>query len=162
MSERFYGKYVGVVEDNKDPKGLSRLKVRVPEVFGEQRTGWCLPSAPYAGKSVGFAAVPPNGSLVFVEWPAGDTSRAAIWSGASWIDGGGVAGASPEVFVIQTASHRIELKDANNTKEITISAATNAATITMNDKKLSVAFGKMNVEIDKSSVSINGGALKVT
>ena len=161
MSERFYGKYLAIVEDNNDPKHLSRLQVRVPEVFGSQRTGWCLPATPYAGKSVGVAAVPPNGSVVFVEWLAGDTSRVPIWSGAVWVDGSGVPNASPDVFVIQTPSHRIELKDTQKVKQISIQAAQNKATITLDDKKISIAMGNSKIEMDSSTVSINGTALQV-
>src|SRR5436305_6336259 len=36
--------------------------------------------SPYAGSGVGLAAVPPVGSLVFVEWSAGDTTRVPIRS----------------------------------------------------------------------------------
>ena len=44
LMDRFHGKYVGTVVDNDDPKGLCRLKVNVPEVLGDETTGWCLPS----------------------------------------------------------------------------------------------------------------------
>ena len=90
MTDRFHGKYLGTVVDNDDPKALGRVRVKVPEVFGDETSGWCLPCSPYAGSGVGLAVVPPVGSLVFVEWPAGDTSRVPIWSGGAWPDGNGV------------------------------------------------------------------------
>src|SRR5712692_5374437 len=110
MTARFYGKYLATVVDNDDSKGLSRIKVKVPEIFADETTGWCLPSSPYSGPQVGLAAVPPKNSLVFVEWPGGDTSRTPIWSGGAWSDGNGVPGAGPKVLVILTpGGHKVIL-----------------------------------------------------
>ena len=49
MSTRFNGKHKATVVDNDDPKKLSRLRVAVSEVFGDETTGWALPCSPYAG-----------------------------------------------------------------------------------------------------------------
>ena len=162
MSERFVGKFLATVTDNNDPKHLSRLKVKVPEVFGEVATGWCLPCASYAGDKVGIAMVPPNGSLVFVEWPAGDTTRVAIWSGGLWVDGKGVPGADPEAIVLATPKgHRIEVHDTASDKAIKVTAQSGAV-IVLDDKGISLTFGSSKIEMTKSAVTINGGALKVT
>ena len=75
MTERFYGKYLGIVVDNDDPKGLARVRATVPEVFGEETTGWCLPCSPYSGSGTGLATVPPIDSQIYVEWPAGVVIR---------------------------------------------------------------------------------------
>src|SRR4029077_6388708 len=82
-SDRFYGKYRGLVTDNQDPMQIGRIQASVPEVLGEVRTGWALPWAPYAGTSSGFYAIPPVGAGVWIEFEAGDPSR-PIWSGAWW------------------------------------------------------------------------------
>src|SRR5204863_734899 len=76
--DRCFGKYLAQVVDNDDPKGLARVRVQVPEILGEETTGWCLPSSPWAGPGVGLAVVPPVDALVLVEWPAGDTGRTPI------------------------------------------------------------------------------------
>jgi uncharacterized protein involved in type VI secretion and phage assembly len=161
VSERFIGKYSAVVVDNQDPRGLARLKVQVPEVFGEETTGWATACSPYSGQNAGLAAVPPVGSLVYVEWPAGDTSRVPIWSGGSWADGEGVPDAGPDVLVLVTpAGHKIELKDTSGSESIQVSAVSGAE-IVLDSNGISISFGQQKIALTNSSVSINDGALEV-
>jgi uncharacterized protein involved in type VI secretion and phage assembly len=161
VAERFPGKHVAVVADNDDPKKLSRLKVKVPEILGEQETGWCLPCSPYAGAGIGLAAVPPVGSLVFVEWPAGDVTRPPIWAGATWADGDGVEGADPDALVLVTPSgHRIFLNDASGDEAIEVAAASGAK-LTLDADGVLVEFGGQKIAVTRSSVSINDGALEI-
>jgi hypothetical protein len=86
QTDRFYGKYRGIVTVSVDPMNLGRLKAMVPEVLGEVPSSWALPCAPYAGPTSGFFAVPPVGAGVWIEFEAGDVSR-PIWSGAWWAAG---------------------------------------------------------------------------
>lgn len=79
---RLFGKYRGLVTDNKDPDKLGRLKVSVPAVPG-MAENWALPCAPYAGEQVGFYTMPPIGAKVWVEFEGGDPSH-PIWSGCFW------------------------------------------------------------------------------
>src|SRR5712692_7043214 len=85
-TDRFYGKYRGLVTINVDPLSLGRLKAMVPEVLGEVPSSWALPCAPYAGTGSGLFAIPPIGAGVWIEFEAGDVSR-PIWSGAWWATG---------------------------------------------------------------------------
>jgi uncharacterized protein involved in type VI secretion and phage assembly len=162
VSERFPGKHAAIVVDNADPKGLSRIKVQVPEVFGEQETGWCRPCSPYAGSGVGLAVVPPVGSLVFVEWPAGDTTRPPIWSGAMWADGDGVPGATPDALMLVTpAGHKIVLNDASGDESVEVTAASGAKLL-LDADGVTVEFGSQKIALTQSSISLNDGALEVT
>ncbi len=86
LTDRFYGKYRGLVTDNGDPSNLGRLRARVPEVLGDVETGWALPCAPYSGAGSGLFTVPSAGAGVWIEFEAGDVSR-PIWSGCWWGDG---------------------------------------------------------------------------
>ena len=81
----FYGKYAGIVTDTDDPKGIGRLRARVPEVFGEEEAcGWALPCAPWGGGfNRGFFALPEVGDTAWIEFEAGDPAR-PIWSGTFW------------------------------------------------------------------------------
>lgn len=159
--DRFHGRYLGTVVDNDDPKGLCRLKVVVPEVLGEETSGWCLPSMPFAGQGVGLAVVPPSGAVVFVEWPAGDPSRVPVWSGATWTDGGGVDGAAPDKILLVTgAGNKIEVRDTGGDEAIVFTAASGAE-ITLDSAGVSVVFGGQSMTITDSSISFNDGALEI-
>lgn len=159
--DRFHGRYAGTVVDNDDPKGLCRLKVNVPEVLGDATTGWCLPSMPFAGAGVGLAAVPPTGAVVFVEWPAGDTTRVPVWSGAAWADGTGVAGAAPDKILLLTgAGNKVEVRDTGGDEAIVLTAASGAE-LTLDPAGVSVVFGGQSMTITDSSISFNDGALEI-
>lgn len=76
-----YGKYRGFVVDNKDPKQLRRLRVKVPALFSDVTLGWAWPCEAYGGLGeMGLIALPENGAGVWVEFEAGDPDR-PIWSG---------------------------------------------------------------------------------
>jgi uncharacterized protein involved in type VI secretion and phage assembly len=159
--DRFPGRYLGTVVDNDDPKSLCRVKVKVPEVFRDETAGWALPSSPYAGPGSGFAAVPPVGGLVFVEWPAGDVTRVPIWSGAAWADGDGVEGAGPDAVVLLTpAGNRVELRDASGDEAVELTAKSGAK-VTLDSSGVTVEFGSQKIAITRSSISLNDGALEV-
>lgn len=79
---RFFGKYRGLVTDNKDPDKIGRIQAAVPAVSA-MATNWALPCAPYAGDDVGFYAIPPVGATVWIEFEGGNPNF-PIWSGCFW------------------------------------------------------------------------------
>jgi hypothetical protein len=83
QTDRFYGKYRGLVAINVDPLGQGRLKAIVPEVLGVVPSSWALPCTPYAGTLAGLFTVPMIGTGVWIEFEAGDVTR-PIWSGCWW------------------------------------------------------------------------------
>jgi len=85
QTDRFYGKYRGLVLINVDPKNQGRIIAVVPEVLGTVPTNWCLPCTPYAGSGMpaGFFTIPAPGAGVWVEFEAGDVNR-PVWTGCWW------------------------------------------------------------------------------
>lgn len=83
MSEKYYGKYRGVVTNNNDPKGAGRIKVRVPSITGDNETKWCLPCLPYVGGGHGNIFIPRVGDVVWIEFERGDKGY-PIWTGC-WL-----------------------------------------------------------------------------
>ena len=108
VRRRFYGKYRGIVQDTDDPRGMSRIRVQVPEVLDDQTSPWALPCVPFAGDGLGQHAIPPVGAGVWIEFEAGDPSR-PIWTGCWWGEGqvpenNQAAPARPPLKIIRTES----------------------------------------------------------
>jgi hypothetical protein len=82
-SQRYYGKYRGVVVQNIDPEQIGRVLVQVPDVLGEISSSWAMPCVPAAGNQAGCFVVPPIGSQVWVEFEQGDPDH-PIWTGGFW------------------------------------------------------------------------------
>lgn len=83
QTDRFYGKYRGLVLINVDPQNQGRLRAVVPEVLGVFPSNWCLPCTPYAGTMAGLFTMPMVGSGVWIEFEAGDVNR-PVWTGCWW------------------------------------------------------------------------------
>src|SRR5215217_8334679 len=160
-SGRHYGKYRGIVTDNEDEKNLGRLKAQVPEVLGDVETGWALPAAPFAGDGIGFFAVPPPDSGVWIEFEAGDVSR-PIWSGCWWGDGQLPNQATPAIRVLKTVSgHTITLDDTDGSEKVEVTDK-NGAKIVMDQSGVEISKGGQKVKLSQNSVIVNDGALEVT
>ena len=107
----FFGKYRGKVAGNKDPMSLGRIQVQVPAVLGSGRQSWAMPCVPYAGKKVGFYAIPPVGANVWVEFEGGNPDY-PIWSGCFWDSNEVPANpALPEVKVFKTEAITLTMSD---------------------------------------------------
>jgi len=156
----FYGKFRGVVSDNGDPNNLGRIRAKVPDVYGEEESGWALPSVPYAGKSVGLFLVPPTNALVWIEFEHGDPDY-PIWSGCFWADGEvPVSPASADKKVLKTGAGTITLDDTQGSTSITIET-TNSLKLKMDQQGIEISNGSQKIMISSSSVSVDDGALEV-
>ena len=83
MSQRYYGKYRGMVLNNVDPMQQGRLQVQVPDVAGLVPASWAMPCVPIAGLQNGMVALPVIGSGVWVEFEQGNPDS-PIWVGCFW------------------------------------------------------------------------------
>lgn len=171
---RAYGKYRGIVVDNQgDPAGAGRIKVRVPEIHGDDSV-WAWPCVPYAGPQVGWFMMPPVDAGVWVEFEAGDPSR-PIWVGCFW-GGDQLPGDAQAPDVRLLATETVQLKIDDSAGELAITTNGDAA-LTISDQVKTEAGGATHtvgssgvvaesspgkVEIGSSGVSINNGALKVS
>jgi uncharacterized protein involved in type VI secretion and phage assembly len=82
-SGQFFGKYRGVVTDIQDPMMIGRIKAHVPDVLGDDESGWAMPCAPFGGSGAGFFALPKVDAGVWIEFEQGDPDY-PIWCGCWW------------------------------------------------------------------------------
>jgi uncharacterized protein involved in type VI secretion and phage assembly len=137
----YYGKYRGKVENNVDLEGLGRLQVSVSRVTGSGMLNWAMPSVPFAGKNVGFWAIPPKGANVWVEYEEGNADF-PIWSGCFWGKG--------ELPVTPAVAGQVVLK--TNECTLTLSDLSGKAGITIQTK------AGMKIEIKAGGIELSNGA----
>ncbi len=115
MSEKFLGKYRGMVVNNTDPLQLGRIQVQVPDVAGLATGSWAMPCLPVTGVQSGVYVVPPPQAGVWVEFEQGNPDY-PIWSGCFWGSAGEVPisalGGPPQSpnIVFQTAQTSITIQ----------------------------------------------------
>ena len=156
----FYGKYRGVVSDNSDPSNLGRIRAKVADVYGEEESGWAMPSVPYAGSSVGLFLIPPTNASVWFEFEHGNPDY-PIWTGCFWAENEvPVSPASADKKVLKTGAGTITLDDTQGSNSITIET-TNSLKIKMDQQGIEISNGSQKIMISSSSVSVDDGALEV-
>lgn len=163
---RFYGKYRGVVTDNRDPLTIGRVRTKVPDVLGDRESGWAMPCAPFGGHGMGFFALPAQGAGVWVEFENGDPDH-PIWSGVWW---GSAAEVPPvllappyaKVMVRTEGGHTIVLDDTPGVGGITLETATGQKLV-LSSTGVEMTNGMgASIKLTGPQVSVNDGALEVT
>jgi len=162
----FYGKYRGIVTDVQDTLMIGRIKATVPDVFGDQESGWAMPAVPFGGDGMGFFALPKKGAGVWIEFEHGDPDY-PIWTGC-WF---GAATEVPPVllappykkFLIKTeGGNSVLLDDTPGTGGIKLETS-GGQKIVVSATGIEIDNGQgASIKLTGPQVSINGGALEVT
>jgi uncharacterized protein involved in type VI secretion and phage assembly len=165
MSQPFHGKFRGVVTDIQDPLNQGRIRARVPDVLGNEESGWAMPCVPFAGQSMGFFALPKVGGGVWVEFEQGDPDY-PIWVGCWW----GSASELPAVLLappykkvlIKTeGGHSIVLDDTPGVGGILLETSTGQK-IKLSSLGIEIDDGQGGkIKLTGPQVSVNDGALEV-
>jgi len=157
MSDLYFGKYTGIVKDNRDDQNLGQLQVSVPTIFQPDELVTARPALPY-----GFFFVPENETKVWVEFEGGDPGL-PLWTGVQYVPGEWANEAKanpPQKRVIKTASgHLIIFDDKDGEAGIEIKDGVNGHDITLNKDGISVKDGvnKHAVDFTKKGISVNDG-----
>jgi uncharacterized protein involved in type VI secretion and phage assembly len=172
ISDRRFGKYRGKVVDNNDPTHRGRIRVRVDAIAGIEAF-WAMPCVPYAGKNVGLFAVPPNETMVWIEFEQGDTTQ-PIWVGCFWADKEAPEGGDITRKVWKTDAITVVLDDKADqvhvenssqasltmTTKIVSQAATSKHTVAAPSVVSEAASGKL--EVSAAGVVLNNGSFAVS
>jgi type VI secretion system (T6SS) baseplate-like injector VgrG len=158
-NKKYFGKYRGMVSDINDPMMRGRIKVKVPDVVGEQES-WALPCLP-----VGFFALPTVNAAVWIEFERGDPD-CPIWSGCYWDS---QAKISPgfslpynKTMLVTEAGNKIILDDTVGTVGISLETSSGEK-IRVGETGIEIENGKgARIKLFGPIVQINEGALEVT
>jgi len=165
MSNAFHGKYRGIVSDISDPLMTFRIKARVPDVYGDQESGWAMPCLPFGSGGMGFYALPKVGAGVWIEFEHGDPDY-PIWTGC-WL--GSAADAPP---ILLAPPYRKLMIRTEGGSSILIDDTPGIGGITLETSGgQKISMTPLGIEIDNGmgakismtgpQVSINNGALEV-
>jgi len=178
VADLYFGKYSGVVKDNRDADQLGVVLVSVPTVFPEEDVVPARAALPY-----GMFFVPENETHVWVEFEGGDTSS-PLWTGVQHVPGSWAPEAAkspPTVRALRTASghllvfddtegsESILLTDGKNAHKleftadgITLTDGVNGHRIAMGSSAIEIAHqGGATVTLESAAVKATAGAAKV-
>jgi hypothetical protein len=154
MPGQYFGKYTGIVKDNRDDDNLGRLRVSVPTIYPEDELVTARPALPY-----GFFFVPENEVKVWIEFEGGDPGL-PLWTGVQYVPGEWPEEAManpPQKRVIKTASgHLLSFNDTSGGESIEIRDAVNQHVITLDKQGIKVSDGKNRhtLTLDSSGVKV--------
>jgi hypothetical protein len=158
MPDLYFGKYTGIVKDNRDPQKLGWLQVSVPAIFPPTELVTARPALPY-----GVFFVPENETKIFVEFEGGD-SGLPLWTGIQYVPGEWPTEAAADVptrRVVKTqAGHLLIFDDTSGSQKIEIHDGANGHVITLDASGISVKDGVNGhaMTLDASGVTLTDGA----
>lgn len=149
---RYYSSYGGFVVDNNDPDYCGRLKLKVPEIYGDDIMDyWAWPKGFYSGKGYGMQIIPQVKDMVWVEFEKGDPRR-PIWS-----HGHPIKDEIPndlqdvkKYWIITPGGISLVLNDTDNVITLEIK---DGAKIELAKDKITLVSG-LTVEINKDNISL--------
>jgi hypothetical protein len=155
------------VLNNLDPQMQGRVQVQLGDQYGPFPSTWALPCFPFAGKGqAGMVALPAIGSMVWVEFEAGDPDY-PIWTGSFYNDPAGfpvlamgLTPVTPNIHFQTTTGVTFTLSD-NPAAQLMISTPTGASII-IGAAGITIAAGPtVSIALTPAGVAINGTALVV-
>jgi len=164
----FFGKYRATVLNNLDPMLQGRIQVQLADRYGLFPSTWALPAFPMAGKGCAIVALPQIGSLVWIEFEAGDADY-PIWTGTFWADAGSfpplalaaATPATPNIHLQTVTGTSVTLSD-NPAQNVMIKTTTGAI-VMIGAAGITISNGQgASIAMTGPSVIINNGALTIT
>ena len=157
---QYFGKYSGIVKDNRDSEKLGKVKVSVPAIFPPDELMDARPALPY-----GWFFVPENETQVWVEFEGGDASL-PLWTGVQALSGKWASEVDldpPEKRGLKTkAGHLILFDDKSGEELIRIFEGVHSHEILLDKNGITVTDGvnSHTLKFDSSGVKIStqGGA----
>lgn len=153
------------MSDINDPLMIGRVKATVPDVMGDQESGWAMPCAPFGGDQTGFFSLPKVGAGVWIEFEHGNPDY-PIWSGCWW---GSVAEVPPlliappykKLMIVTEGGQTITLDDTPGIGGITLETS-GGQKIVLSPTGIEIDNGMgASIKMTGPQISLNNGALEI-
>jgi hypothetical protein len=156
-----YGKYRGKVVNNNDPLMLGRIVALVPAI-SERPLTWATPCVPYAGKEVGFFAVPPIDANVWIEFEGGDPGK-PIWTGCFWgQDEVPAHPAAPTTKIFKTEAITLSIDDPKAELKLEVKTDAGLQTVVMDPNGIKLSSDEVTVTIAQQAIELKNAAASVS
>lgn len=157
---QYFGKYSGVVKDNRDAEKLGKVKVSVPSIFPPDETLDARTALPF-----GWYFVPEVNTSIWVEFEGGDATL-PLWTGVQAISGQWATEVDldpPQKRALKTpAGHLILFDDKSGEELIRIVEAVHKHEIVLDQNGIKITDGKNNrtftFDSSGAKVELQGGA----
>ena len=164
---------VGIVTNNQDPEGWGRVKVKFPNLPGNEESHWARLVTPMAGDGRGFEFIPEVNDEVVVAFEHNDTNRpfvlGSLWNGKDKPPEqsdkvvNGSSGKVEKRIIRSRSGHTITLDDTDGKGKISIIDETGKNSIEIDSSKNSVAIktqGDIKMEAT-GKVTIKGSDIEM-
>ncbi|HZR42831.1 MAG TPA: phage baseplate assembly protein V [Ktedonobacteraceae bacterium] len=169
-SEKYYGKYRGIVINNIDPENKGRIMVQVADLTQLTPSTWAEACVPIAGGETpaGVYVVPAIGSNVWVEFEQGDL-RYPIWTGCFWgsqtdvpsLALEGLPG-SPSIILQTTGQNMIVISDLPGPTGGIMLTNNTGAMILINDVGITISNGQgASIQLVGPTIMLNEDAMTI-
>jgi len=169
-TEKYYGKYRGIVIENIDPLEKGRIMVQVADISQLVPSTWAEACVPIAGgpTPAGIYAVPAIGANVWVEFEQGDI-RYPIWTGCFWgsttdvptLALAGLPG-SPSIVLQTSGQNMIVMSDLPGPTGGIMLTNNTGASILINDVGITISNGQgATIELVGPTILMNEDALTI-
>lgn len=155
------GLAVGVVTDNKDPKKLARVRVRLPWHEGSDTSYWARSAMPMAGADRGTYFLPEIGDEVLVGAENGDPSHlyvlGMVWNGQHTPPADNADGANNTRLIKSRSGHLVRFNDDEAAPEVEVSLA-DGKQLLLDKDGITLTDGQSNT----LTFTSNSGAIEIS
>jgi hypothetical protein len=152
MADQYFGKYSGIVKDNRDDDKLGRIMVSVPAIFDPDETVRARPVLPY-----GVFFVPEKDTGVWVEFEGGDPNL-PLWVGVQPAPGAfadAQSASPPTIRAVSTVSgHLLVFDDTSGSEAIVLTDGAHQHVLSLDGDGVTVQEGQSGNKITISSDSV--------
>lgn len=171
-SRRIFGVAVAIVTNNKDPEGLSRVKLKFPWLSDADESDWARVAVLMAGKERGTYFLPEVDDEVLVAFEHGDVRFpyvvGALWNGKDKPPLKNDDGKNNLRLIKSRSGHTIKLNDEDGKEtieildksqknSIVIDTAKNAITIT-SGKDITLAASNGTIKLEATNIVLKSSS----